>query len=61
MPRSKPISIEKRAQVEILSIEGYSECQIARILDIKMGCIIACSDMQKPVQMLTEKNLGGPE
>lgn len=57
--KSKEISIEKRARVEILSIEWYFEHQIARKLQIqKMGCIIAGVDMQKPEQML--KRSGRP-
>lgn len=63
MLRTKKISIEKRARVEIPSIGGHSEFEIARKLQIykkkKMGCIIASSDMQKAAQMLTEKDLEG--
>ena len=52
---TKQIGREKIASVEFLSLEGYSERQTARILQISnMGC----SDMQKSAQVLTDKYLG---
>ena len=54
MPGTKWISIEKSGN---LFIDRYSEHQIARMLYIYIYSALFPFYMQKPVQMLTEKDL----
>ena len=60
MPITKQVSFEKRIQVEILSIVSRVR-QLEYYRYQKMGWIIAGRGMQKPAQMLTGKDLRGPE